>query len=131
MFLLEMLFLIYMSGVTGSMIGAAMFAFPKNWNQLDYVVSCSLLWPVYMYHRYNNELERRALMLHELRCKALLAELESRGRLLQAMAKSSTMQHEQYNDILQKYNELKKDQKTYNGESVLDKGSTPKHEPVQ
>lgn len=129
---LDVLLLFYICGVTGSLIGAGFFAFPTTWKELENVLTIALVWPIYIYHQYNNELERRVAQLHKQHCAALIGELESRGRLLQVLAENAAIQNEQYQELLQKYNKLRgvETPPTYNGESILTKEGKPNNEPL-
>ena len=129
---LDVLLLFYICGVCGSLIGAAFYAFPTTWKELENVLTIALVWPIYIYHQYNNELERRVAERHKINCAHLIGELESRGRLVQVLAENAAIQNEQYQELLKKYNELRGVElpKTFNGESVLTKEGKPNNEPL-
>ena len=104
---LEVLLFLYFCGMFGSLVGAALVAFPKNFEELDNTLTMTLLWPVCLWHKYNNEIERRSTALYKQHCKVLIHELERRNRLLKVLADNTVFQNEQYQELKQKYDKLK------------------------
>lgn len=107
MVILEVILILYFSGVFGSLIGAMWFALPKNFNELDNALTIVLLWPLYVWHRYNNEIDRRSALLFKQNCKILIEELERLNRLLKVLSDNTAFQHEQYQELKRKYDRLK------------------------
>lgn len=128
----DVLMMLYLSGIIGSIIGVALFRFPQNLNELEAVLTSIFLWPLAAYHQYNRELDRRAFEIHQKLSASLITELESRKRLLTILADNTVIQNEQYQELLKKYNDLRgvETPPTYNGESVLSKKGKPSNEPI-
>ena len=103
---IETLIFIYLSGVSGFLLGTAICKFPRNLDDLETVLNCSLLWPLSAFHSYNREVQKQALNLHRENVRALFAELHHRERLLQIMSAEAMKQNKEYQELLEKYNEL-------------------------
>ena len=106
MIALDILMLVYLSGITGSMISAAIFAFPKTLDDLDNRLTISLLWPLLIYHRYTNEINRRAHLLTKKSCRNLISVVEHQERLLALQSEKITIQNEKYRKLKDKYDLL-------------------------
>ena len=109
---LDIFMLVYLSGITGSLISAAIFAFPKTFDDIDTIMTKSLLWPLLVYHRYTNEINRQAHLLNKKSCRNLINTLEHQERVLALQAETITIQNKQYQELQAKYDRLEEQLKT-------------------
>ena len=133
MAVIELLLFFYICGITGSLAASFLLGVPGDLRQLDAVLVRAVLWPLGIYHSYTNEIERQVARLHTQNLRHLVAELESRALIIERMAEDAVIQGERYQELLDKYHELKLGQKpkTYNGESVRSQEGESRNEPLQ
>ena len=99
---------LYLCGVTGFMVGAVIFKFPRNLNDFEEILDCSIIWPLFTFHSYTRRVEQQAQKLHQQNVRSLIAEIQHRERLLQIMTKTASQQNKEYQELLEKYNKIKK-----------------------
>lgn len=118
MFFIEYLIFIYICGTIGSLIGAAIVHHRKNLSELDLdaIFAATFLWPLSLYHTYNNELNRRAIMLNmELRQHVI-----TQNQIIKKMSERAVLQTQSYDELKHAYDALVCEQDKLSQSSEID-----------
>lgn len=124
----EFLLFIYCGGCTGSLIGAALFTLPSTSADFLAVISRALLWPLSIYHVYNDEINKRALVINTDQLRVI----HKQHLLIKTMSENAVRQNQSYFELKEAYDELvrkqneKPETQQLNGKQMsLTKGNSP------
>lgn len=104
----DVLVLMYTCGITGSLLGAAVFHFPKTFDDLDEILTVSLFWPLYAYHRYTKIIQKKAAQIAMQNIHILRMEINNHLNIIRSLSDSYNKQQSDYQELMMKYHNLKK-----------------------
>lgn len=107
MLALNLLFVIYVSGLIGSTLGIAIARFPTTFEEIDDALLIIFFWPWHAYQHYNGAFDRRVQMIARDRIIFLGMKLEHANKTIHHLTIIIQQQDEKYRDLASAYAKLK------------------------
>lgn len=111
---IDYLIWLYTCGVTGSMIGSAIFRWPNSLSALERELTDSLFWPVRAWRSFTGYQEKRVKHLVELNHQMLLSEMARHITAATHYMERARIAEDKYQELFKQFEDLKATQEQLN-----------------